>query len=144
MKLELSIAADEALVVRPPHPISAAVPASSSAVIASTPLRETGSCAPTSAQATPSRTRCLACSRTGGGTSSSVVPASQVASCPVGPEGSVAPFEECGAVLVLVKSPLLLHSVFLVGFSRRLARPLVRIATPSSGGRAALASARWT
>src|ERR1700688_89173 len=90
MKLELSIAADGALVVRPPHPMSSALPASSSLVTPSTPMRETGSCAPTSAQATPSSSRCCARSRTDVGTSSSVVLASQVASRPVGPFGSVA------------------------------------------------------
>src|SRR5271163_5118391 len=60
MKLELSIAADKALVVRPPHPMSRAFPASSSLVTPSTPLRETGSCAPTRAHATPSSNRCFA------------------------------------------------------------------------------------
>src|ERR1700761_9074554 len=111
MKLELSIAADGALVLRPPQPISAPVPASSRAVIACTPLRDTGSCAPTRTQATPSRIRCLACSRTRSGTSASVVPASQVASRPVGPAGSVAASEERGAALVPVIAMALLHSV---------------------------------
>jgi methylisocitrate lyase len=58
------MAADVALVARPSQPISAASPALSSAVTPSTPMRETGSCAPTSAQAMPSSTRCLARSRT--------------------------------------------------------------------------------
>src|ERR1700683_5361914 len=70
--------------------MSAALPAASSAVTPSTPLRETGSWAPTSAQPTPSSIRCLACSRTEVGTSFRSVPASQVASRPVGPSGSVA------------------------------------------------------
>src|ERR1700730_16176927 len=89
IKLELSIAADGALVARPSQPISKLVPALSSAVTASTPLRETGSWAPTNAQAIPSSNRYLACSRTDDGTSSIFVPASQVASRPVGPLGSV-------------------------------------------------------
>src|SRR5271163_3829648 len=90
MKLELSIAADGALVARPPHPMSRAFPASSRLVTPSTPLRETGSWAPTRAQATPSSSMCFAHSRTDAGMSSSVVLASQVASRPVGPFGSVA------------------------------------------------------
>ena len=90
MKLELSIAADGALVVRPPQPMSRAFPPSSSLVTPSTPLRETGSWAPTRAQATPSSSKCFARSRTEVGMSSSVVLASQVASRPVGPFGSVA------------------------------------------------------
>ena len=72
------MAADVALVARPPQPISAASPASSSAVTPSTPMRETGSWAPTMAQPMPSSTRCLARSRTEAGTSSSVVWATQV------------------------------------------------------------------
>src|SRR5271155_848664 len=88
MKLELSIAADGALVLRPSQPISSALPASSRVVIASTPLRDTGSWAPTSAHATPSSSRCLACSRTDAGTSSRVTSASHVARRPVGPAGS--------------------------------------------------------
>src|SRR5580692_7794678 len=115
---------DLALVLRPPQPISAPVPASSRAVIASTPLRETGSCAPTRAQATPSRIRCLACSRTRSGTSASVVPASQVASRPVGPAGSVAASEERGAALVPVISMVLLHSV---SWSASASLPLARV-----------------
>src|SRR3984885_5798354 len=90
MKLEFNMAADVELVTRSPQPISAPSPARSSAVTPSTPMRETGSCAPTRAQAMPSRTRCLARSRTDAGTSSSVVLATQVASLPVGPAGSVA------------------------------------------------------
>src|SRR6476660_8482317 len=89
MKLELSIAADVALVVSGAHPIRAASPAPSRAVTAFTPTRDTGSCAPTRAHATPSRMRCLARSRTVGGTSSSVVLASHVERRPVGPAGSV-------------------------------------------------------
>src|ERR1700756_1024902 len=91
MKLEFSIAADVGLVVSGAHPIKDAppAPAPSRAVTAFTPTRDTGSCAPTRAQATPSRMRCLARSRTVGGTSSSVVLASQVESLPVGPAGSV-------------------------------------------------------
>ena len=53
-------------------------------------MRDQGSCAPTRAQPMPSSTRCLARSRTEAGTSSSVVFATQVASRPVGPVGSVA------------------------------------------------------
>src|ERR1700746_1165098 len=53
-------------------------------------MRETGSCAPTSAHPTPSRSRYLARSRTLAGTSVSVVAESQVARRPVGPAGSVA------------------------------------------------------
>src|SRR5580704_1239228 len=90
MKLEFTIAADVALVALPPQPISAESPASSSAVTPSTPIRDQGSCAPTRAQPIPSSTRCLARSRTEAGTSSSVVFATQVASLPVGPAGSVA------------------------------------------------------
>ncbi len=90
MKLELSIAADGGLVVRPPHPMSGDFPPPSRLVRPSTPLRETGSWAPTSAQATPSSSRCFAWLRTELGMSSSVVLASQVASRPVGPFGSVA------------------------------------------------------
>src|SRR5271169_2266558 len=89
MKLEFTMAADVALVARPPQPISAESPVLSSDVTPSTPMRETGSCAPTRAQAMPSSTRCLARSRTEAGTSSSVVLATQVASRPVGPAGSV-------------------------------------------------------
>ncbi len=84
------MAADVALVARPSQPISAESPALSSAVAPSTPMRETGSCAPIRAQAMPSSTRYLARSRTDAGTSSSVVLATQVASRPVGPAGSVA------------------------------------------------------
>src|SRR5580700_9433346 len=83
------MAADGALVARPPQPTRAASPALSSAVIPWTPLRETGSCAPTRAQPMPSSIRCLARSRTEAGTSSSVVLATQAASRPVGPAGSV-------------------------------------------------------
>jgi hypothetical protein len=83
------MAAEVALVARPSQPTSAESPASSSAVTPSTPMRETGSCAPTMAQAMPSSTRYLARSRTEAGTSSSVVLATQVASRPVGPAGSV-------------------------------------------------------
>src|SRR5271154_1162907 len=90
MKLELSIAADGGLVVRSPQPISAALPVPSSAVTPATPLRDTGSCAPTRAHAIPSSSRYLARSRTGPGISSNVVSASQVASRPVGPTGSLA------------------------------------------------------
>src|SRR6204780_5606377 len=90
MKLEFTIAADVALVALPPQPISAESPASSSAVTPSTPMRDQGSCAPTRAQPIPSSTRCLARSRTEPGTSPSVVFATQVASRPVGPAGSVA------------------------------------------------------
>src|SRR5271169_1714574 len=90
MKLELSIAADGGLVVRSPQPISGAPPAPSSAVPPATPLRDTGSCAPTRAHAIPSRSRYLARSRTGPGISSNVVSASQVTSRPVGPPGSLA------------------------------------------------------
>src|SRR5450755_2925147 len=89
MKLEFTIAADVALVALPPQPISAESPASSSAVTPSTPIRDQGSCAPTRAQPMPSSTRCLARSRTEAGTSSSVVLATQAASRPVGPAGSV-------------------------------------------------------
>src|ERR1700685_2013409 len=89
MKLEFSMAADVALVARPPQPTRAASPASSSAVTPWTPMRETGSCAPTRAQPMPSSIRCLARSRTEAGTSSSVVLATQAASRPVGPAGSV-------------------------------------------------------
>src|SRR6478752_5726079 len=71
MKLELSIAADVELVVSGAHPIRAASPA------------------PSRAHAIPSRMRCLARSRTVGGTSSRVVLASQVDRRPVGPAGSV-------------------------------------------------------
>src|SRR5271169_123167 len=90
MKLELSIAADGGLVVRSPQPISGAPPAPSSAVRPATPLRDTGSCAPTRAHAIPSSSRYLARTRTGSGISSKVVSASQVASRPVGPPGSLA------------------------------------------------------
>src|ERR1700691_4363882 len=90
MKLEFSIAADWGLVVRSPHPTSAPDPAGSNASTPSTPMRETGSCAPTSAHPTPSRSRYLARSRTLAGTSVSVVAESQVARRPVGPAGSVA------------------------------------------------------
>src|ERR1700722_7213483 len=90
MKLEFNMAADVELVTRSPQPISAPLPAWSSAVTPSTPMRQTGSCAPTRAQAMPSRTRCLARSRTDAGTSSSVVLAPQVAPRQVGPAGSVA------------------------------------------------------
>src|SRR5271154_4881391 len=88
MKLEFTIAADVALVVRPPQPTSAESPASSSAVTPATPMRDQGSCAPTRAQPIPSSTRCLARSRTEAGTSASVVSATQVASRPVGPAGA--------------------------------------------------------
>src|ERR1700683_104282 len=90
MKLEFTIAADVALVALPPQPISAESPASSSAVTPSTPIRDQGSCAPTRAQPIPSSTRCLARSRTEAGTSLSIVCATQVASRPVAPAGSVA------------------------------------------------------
>src|ERR1700691_7164 len=90
MKLEFTMPAEVALVARPSQPISGVSPALSSAVTPSTPMRETGSCAPTRAQAMPSSTRCLARSRTEAGTCSSVVSATQVASRPVGPAGSVA------------------------------------------------------
>src|ERR1700678_2145735 len=90
MKLEFTMAAEVALVARPSQPISGGSPALSSAVTPSTPMRESGSCAPTRAQAMPSSTRCLARSRTEAGTSSSVVCATQVASRPVGPAGAVA------------------------------------------------------
>src|SRR5271170_4863171 len=90
MKLEFTMAADVALVARPPQPISAESPVVSSAVTPSTPMRETGSCAPTRAQAMPSRIRYFARSRTPEGTSLSVVAASHVARRPVGPAGSVA------------------------------------------------------
>ena len=73
-----------------PSDESRAFPASSRLVTPSTPMRETGSWAPTRAQATPSSSRCFARSRTEVGMSSSVVLASQVASRPVGPFGSVA------------------------------------------------------
>src|ERR1700739_3346365 len=89
MKLEFSIAAEGALVVRVPQPIRATSPTPSSAVTASTPVRDQGSCAPTRPQAIPSRMRCLARSRTTAGTSSSVVLASQHERRPVGPAGSV-------------------------------------------------------
>src|SRR6202162_3502434 len=89
MKLEFNMAPDVALLARPPQPIRAASPALSSAVTPWTPLRETGSCAPTRAQPMPSSIRCLARSRTEAGTSSSVVLATQAASRPVGPAGSV-------------------------------------------------------
>ena len=84
------MAADVALVARPSQPISGVSPALSSVVAPSTPMRDQGNCAPTMAQAIPSSTRCLARSRTAAGTSSSVVFATQVASRPVGPAGSVA------------------------------------------------------
>jgi hypothetical protein len=42
-------------------------------------LRDTGNCAPTNAQATPSKIRYFACSRTDDGTSSILVAASHVA-----------------------------------------------------------------
>src|ERR1700733_10363203 len=90
MKLEFTIAADVALAARPPQPTSTESPASSSAVAPSTPIRDQGSCAPTRAQPMPSRTMCLDRSRTEAGTSPSVVLATQVASRPVGPAGSVA------------------------------------------------------
>src|SRR5271170_1537367 len=90
MKLEFTMAADVALVARPPQPTSTESPTSSSAVTPSTPTRDQGSCAPTRAQPMPSSTRCLARSRTEAGTSASVVLATQVASRPVGPAGSVA------------------------------------------------------
>src|ERR1700690_634285 len=90
MKLEFTIAADVALVALPPQPISAESPASSSAVTPSTPIRDQGSCAPTRAQPIPSSTRCLARSRTEAGTSARVFSATQGASRPVGPAGSVA------------------------------------------------------
>src|SRR5579862_33891 len=90
MKLEFTMAAEVALVARPSQPINAESPALSSAVTPSTPTRDQGSCAPTRAQPIPSSTRCLARSRTEAGTSSSVVFATQVASRPVGPAGSVA------------------------------------------------------
>ena len=80
--------------------------------------------APTKAQATPSRIRCLACSRTRSGTSASVVPASQVASRPVGPAGSVAASEERGAALVPVISMARLHSV---SWSASASLPLARV-----------------
>src|SRR6202451_1006638 len=89
MKLEFTMAADVALVARPPQPTSTESPALSSAVTPWTPIRETGSCAPMRAQPMPSSTRCLARSRTEAGTSSSVVLATQVASRPVGPAGFV-------------------------------------------------------
>src|SRR6202050_4448195 len=89
MKLEFTMAADVALVARPPQPISTPSPASSSAVTPSTPMRDQGSCAPTRAQPMPSRTRCLARSQTEAGTSSSVVLAPKGASRPVGPAGFV-------------------------------------------------------
>src|ERR1700677_1125745 len=111
MKLEVTIAADAALGALPPQPISAQSPASSSAVTPSTPIRDQGSCAPTRAQPMPSRTRCLARSRTEAGTSSSVVFATQVASWPVGPAGSVAgrPVAAfaAGVLGVILGSPLL-------------------------------------
>src|SRR5580704_6023037 len=103
MKLEFNMAADVALVARPSQPMSGASAALSSAVTPSTPIRETGSCAPTTAQAMPSSIRCLARSRTEVGTSSSVVSATQVASRPVGPAGSVAGragFPACLSVLL--------------------------------------------
>jgi len=71
--VQVTIAAEVALVALPSQPISAESPASSSAVTPSTPIRDQGSCAPTRAQPMPSSTRCLARSRTEGGTSSSVV-----------------------------------------------------------------------
>src|ERR1700758_4227233 len=89
MKLELSIAAEVALVVRVSQPIRAVSPAPSRAVTALTPVRDQGSWEPTRAQAIPSRMRCLARSRTAAGTSSSVVLASQHERRPVGPAGSV-------------------------------------------------------
>src|SRR5580704_13958854 len=110
MKLEFTIAADVALVALPPQPISAESPASSSTVTPSTPTRDQGSCAPTRAQPIPSSTRCLARSRTEAGTSSSVVFATQVASRPVGPAGSVAgrpvAVTALGALEAILGSPL--------------------------------------
>src|SRR5580693_4222021 len=110
MKLEFTMAADVALAARPSHPISAESPASSSAVTPSTPMRDQGSCAPTRAQPIPSSTRCLARSRTEGGTSLSVVFATQVASRPVGPAGSVAgrpvAVFAAGVLGVILGSPL--------------------------------------
>src|SRR5271155_4964231 len=110
MKLDFPIAADGALVVRPPQPTSAESPASSSAVTPATPIRDQGSCAPTRAQPMPSSIRCLARSRTEAGTSSSVVLATHVASRPVGPAGSVAgrPVAVTAVgVLEVILSPLL-------------------------------------
>src|SRR5580692_9704959 len=112
MKLEFNMAADVALVARPSQPISAESPASSSAVTPSTPMRDQGNCAPTRAQPTPSSTRYLARSRTEAGTSSRVVFATQVASRPVGPAGSVAgrpvAVTAVGVLEVILGSPLVL------------------------------------
>src|SRR5271155_1333620 len=110
MKLEFTMAADVALVARPPQPTSAESPASSSAVTPATPIRDQGSCAPTRAQPMPSSTRCLARSRTEAGTSSSVVFATQAASRPVGPAGSVGGRRgggTAGGLLGVILGPLL-------------------------------------
>src|ERR1700748_1781367 len=90
MKLEFNMAADVALVARPPQPTRAAPPVLSSAVTPSTPIRETGSCAPTMAQAMPSSTRCLARSRIAAGTAPGVCSATHGGKGAGGPAGSVA------------------------------------------------------
>src|ERR1700722_2002845 len=117
MKLELSIAADVALVVRVPHPIRAGSPAPSRAVTALTPVRDQGSCAPTRAHPPPSRMRCLARSRTVAGTSSSIVLASQHERRPVGPAGSVGwPAARIDVIGVLVLTEFFVLAVMVFPF----------------------------
>ncbi|ELP45891.1 hypothetical protein D522_14235 [Mycobacterium avium subsp. paratuberculosis S5] len=88
MNVPLRTAAAGAL-VRRPVPMTMLSPLPSRARTASVAMRDHGSCAPTRAQPMPSSSRCLARSTTGAGTSSRVSSATQVASSPVGPTGSV-------------------------------------------------------
>ena len=72
-----------------PQPISGVSPGASNASTASTATRDHGSCAPIRAQPRPSSSRCFARSLTSRGAWSSVKPATQLASWPVGPSGAV-------------------------------------------------------
>jgi hypothetical protein len=73
-----------------PQPISGTAPSPSIASTARTAVRDHGSCAPISAQPSPSRTRWVARSRTAPGICSRPASASHAARVPVGPAGSLA------------------------------------------------------
>src|ERR1700749_1407279 len=109
MKVPLSTAAAGPL-VDSPVPITTTSPLDSRLRTAPVATRDQGSCEPIRAQPMPSRSRCLARSTTSDGTSSSVRSATQVASLPVGPSGSVAAL---GCTAVIVGPPSVLYACYI-------------------------------
>jgi hypothetical protein len=104
MKVPFSSAATGPLAVSP-HPMIVLSPLPSMRRILSTAVRDHGNCAPTRAQAMPSRMSALARSRTSRGTSLSVKLASQSHSRPVGPWPSVGgSLEPLNATLVAIST----------------------------------------